>query len=84
MPMVNLIKDFSHSFDLVNRLRSEMFVLNQRLVERDPITSLSDYSKAKATFKELRVAMLDLDRAVNQIRSEIPDLPPSYEIDQKT
>lgn len=84
MPIATLIKDFSHSFELVNRLRSEMFVLNQRIVEGDSIQTMADYQKAKATFKDLKIAMIDLDRAVGKIRSQIPDRPPSYEIDQKT
>ena len=82
MPITGLVTEFSLALDLSNRLRSEMFIVNKRLIERDPINTLVDYQKAKATFKEMKVAMGDLERAVHKIKSEIPESVPDFGTDR--
>lgn len=84
MPITRLIKEFGQSFDLITRLRSEAYLLNTRIIEQDPIATLNDYKKVKATFKELKSVMLDLDRAINRVSSEIPTSPPDYGTDQNS
>ena len=84
MPMLNLISDFGLIRELTSRLNSEAFTLNHRLGERYNIQTLADYRKVKATFKELKRAMDDLDRSVMKISHEIPDSPPNYGTDPTT
>ena len=84
MPITGLVTEFSLAFDVANRLRSELFVVQKRLSEGDPINTFSDYQKAKATFKEMKAAMLDLDRSVQKIRSEIPESAPNFGTDQSS
>ncbi len=58
-----------------------MWNLNKNLVDNDHIGTLNDYKKVKASFKELRLAMADLERAVSKVSGDIPDLPPDPSID---
>ena len=81
MPTMKLISEFGRVFELATRLNSDLYHLNKGMSERDPVMTMMDYRKAKLAFRELKVAMIDLDRAVEQISSEIPLMPPDFGID---
>ena len=81
MPFKTVIPELGLAYDTTNRFNSEMFTLNLRLNEGDPIMTLADYRKAKATFRILRTAMADLDRAILKISESIPSTPPDHGID---
>jgi len=67
MALTKFTREFSLVFELSTRLRSEMYAVNTSLVETDPDLVLRFYKKARSTFKELKIAVDELDRSISTI-----------------
>lgn len=74
MPITALVREFGDVLEVSTRLRSEIYQLNMHLVQRDPLMTMNDLMKVKATFKDLKVVMTDLERAVDKVIGDVPTL----------
>lgn len=79
----NFIKEFSTVYDLVIRLRTEVVGANSHMVDVDMLLFLNDHQKYMATFRSLKEAFNDLERAVDRSSDIIASQKYSYETDQK-
>jgi hypothetical protein len=78
----NFIKEFSAVYDLALRLRTEVVGANNHLVDVDILLFLSDHQKYIATFKQLKEAVADLERAVDRSKELITAQKFSYETER--
>lgn len=82
MPVTGLIKEFGAVMQASEDLRREMYNINNHMVARDPILVIQGYQQAKSTFRRLKQAMTELDRAIENIKEHVPDEIPAYETRQ--